>query len=273
MYAPALEALGAFALGCSVGATELIGRYRDEPGDVVKMWPARLYAVVNGVAAVVADVIAETQHWTFGVTGGSGERVIRLFLTGLAGMALLRTSVIDVSVGSSKVGLGPSAVLDILLHATDRMTDRKRALARAKVTAKLATGIDFGLARVTLPAYCFNLLQNTSPDEEAAVGNLVRTLTAESEMPEFMKTRVMLLALLGVVGQEVLEGAVEELRPRLTRTSESGVEQPSGARSSSRVQELLARLTGDPALQRDLNDSLSKPRPETATEERDSGPA
>ena len=39
----------AVVIGAGVGAIELLGRYRDEPFEALRVWGARLYIAINGI--------------------------------------------------------------------------------------------------------------------------------------------------------------------------------------------------------------------------------
>jgi hypothetical protein len=42
------------ALGAAVGASELVSRYKDDPGAAIKSWPAFVYIAINAAASVAA---------------------------------------------------------------------------------------------------------------------------------------------------------------------------------------------------------------------------
>lgn len=71
--------------------------------------------------------------------------------------------------------LGPAAILQVILNASDRADDRQRAAQRSEAVAAIMQGVDFNRARENrarenrareaLPAYCLKLMQNVSQEE------------------------------------------------------------------------------------------------------------
>lgn len=75
----------------------------------------------------------------------------------------------------------------------------------------MGTLLPFQVAAEALPAYCFQLMQNTSAEEERQIADLVRRLREQVGMDDEVKVRIVLLALLTVVGEAVLRQAIGEL--------------------------------------------------------------
>jgi hypothetical protein len=110
--------------GGAVGASELISRYKDEPGAAIKTWPAGVYIAINGIASAGALGLIHVNGW-FGAS-----RWTQILIAGVSAMAFFRTSLFVVGAGHRDVGVGPSGFLQIFLGAADRAVDRRRAAAR-----------------------------------------------------------------------------------------------------------------------------------------------
>jgi hypothetical protein len=211
------EALAAGALGGGVGLSELISRYRDAPGRSLRSSAAALYVLLNVGAAVGALALVRAFGWDFRLDGQTGTdaaaAVARVLVAGFGALALFRSSFFRVRLGEQEVGIGPSALLDALLSAADRSVDRRQAAARGTFIQETGAVLPFAIAGQALPAYCFQLMQNTSAEEERQVADLVRRLREQAALEESVKVRIVLLALLTVVGEKVLREAVQELDP------------------------------------------------------------
>lgn len=149
-------------------------------------------------------------HNSFGTDGDAAQRIEAL-VAGLSAMALFRTSLFTVRVGTTDIGIGPAAFLQILLAAADRATDRARARPRAAAIKKIMEGISFDRAKEALPSLCFALMQGLTPEEQKAFGFQVAALQA-SGMDDLPKANSLGLNLLNLVGERVLQQAVEMLR-------------------------------------------------------------
>jgi hypothetical protein len=216
-------------IGASVGGGELITRYRDKPSLLIFRPAAYGYAAINAVAAVAVLNLVDALGWHFGLGKSYSSTELSVIVSGTSAMALLRSSFANVRVGNTTVPIGLQAVLEVYLWALDRSIDRRRAKQRDKLIGEIMDGFDFQLATASLPGYCFQLLQNSGPDEEAAVGSSIRQLRDDEELPEEVKIRILGLQLLAVVGEDVLRQAVKGLKAILkSPTDESRVQAEKG---------------------------------------------
>src|SRR5579859_4289744 len=124
-------------LGGVVGASELISRYKDNPGAAIKNWPAIFYVAINCAASVGALGLIHAYSW-FGQS-----RWTQLLMAGISAMAFFRSSLFVVRAGDRDVGVGPSGFLQIFLGAADRAVDRNRAAARSDAVAEVMKGVDY----------------------------------------------------------------------------------------------------------------------------------
>jgi hypothetical protein len=207
----AIAYLSVAVIGACVGLGELVARYRDAPARAVRNPPALLYIMVNAAASALALGMIDAFDWTFGVEGGGDKlRWTQTLIAGFGAMAFLRSAVLVVRVGDQDVGVGPSGFLQVILNATDRAVDRLRAGSRAGEVTRAMRGISFARSWAALPTYCLALMQNASKEEEAALADQVALLRAAS-MDDRAKGLALGLALMNVVGIEVLEAAIASL--------------------------------------------------------------
>ena len=194
-----------------VGIAELIARYRDAPTDVLRRLPAVIYVTINAAAGAVALLVIDEFGWTFGVTQDGATRITQVAAAGLSAMAILRAAVFTVRVGDVNVGVGPNLLLMVVLDAADRAVDRDRANRRNVLVVEIMDGVDFDKAKKALPSYCLTLMQNVPKEEQRAVAEEVKSLGKALDLNRTVRTLNLGLALLNVVGEDVLRASVEAL--------------------------------------------------------------
>ncbi len=199
-----LDWIAVAVLGGVVGASELISRYKDDPGAAIKSRPAVFYIVINSAASVGALGLIHANCW-FGTA-----RWTQILMAGVSAMAFFRTSLFVVRAGDRDVGIGPSGFLQIYLAAADRAVDRKRAAARSDAVASVMKGVDFALAVKALPPYCLGLLQNVSPEDQQVLRQALDLLKASDAEPS-VKSLLLGIEMINVVGEDVLMTAVNSL--------------------------------------------------------------
>jgi len=206
----------ALVFGALFGLSELITRYKDEPGEALQTLPSALYILINASVSCAALFIAKIFGWTFGVTGEADSdkvRIVQLLVSAFSSMALLRSSLFTVRIGNQDVGIGFSAVVQSLLRTTDYAVDRKRAMSRDTIV-KIMERVSFEKAAAVLPAYCLGLMQNLSPADQQT---FARDIDAISKLKadNTTKSRLLGLAVINVMGTKVLICAVESLGDKI----------------------------------------------------------
>lgn len=201
-------------LGAGVGIGELVSRYRDAPLSAVSSRPALLYVLLNSSAAILALWLTRTFNWTFGLTGSAEAiRFGQVLFAGGSALALFRTSLSFVS-GGQELSIGLSQFLQTLLGAADREVDRLRGKSRAAIVARAMTGVSFDKAYVALPTFSMALLQNLTPEEQQELGTQTKSL-AEAQIEPRIKTLLLGLSLMNLLGDGVLDAAVRSLGDEL----------------------------------------------------------
>ncbi len=241
---PTIDGIIVFLIGSIVGVGELVARYRDEPRRAIQTRSAMLYVAINGFASLFALVALLTFGWTPGGTATpEAQRLLRILGAGFGAMAIFRTSLFVVRVGNTDVGVGPVAFLQILLGATDRGVDRKRASDRAEQVVRIMGDLDFDTIYKSLPAFSIMLMQNLTFEDQKAIGDQIKQLVSDSDIPPQAKVLNLGLLLMNFVGEEVLEDAVRGIRGQVPDASSRlsslgkavGLHRRDGARSDSRA--------------------------------------
>lgn len=202
--------LAALVIGVSVGIAELVARYKDEPLKAITSWPAIVYVLINGAASVAAFVLILRFGWKFGISDPSTIGATRVLVAGFGAMALFRSSLFTVRVGSSDVAIGPSSFLAIILVAADRAVDRVRAEDRAEVVAGIIEGITFAKSKIALPLTCFALMQNVPNEEQQRISREIEEIDG-ADVSDYVQMLSLGLTLMNVVGEQALESAIAAL--------------------------------------------------------------
>ena len=204
-----------FAIGAIVGATELMSRYPDSPFRAVRNTFGLSYLLVNALGAIAALYLIEQFHWDFGL--GSGQdmaikvQLVQWMAAAFGAMSVLRSSLFNVRLGDKDLGVGPAAVLQVLLNAADRQVDRMRAEERSQAVKDAMKGIDsFAQIKIALPTHCMALMQNVSSDEEKRIRQVADNIE-QLDIADCLKVLNLGLVLMNIVGDAVLSTAVKNV--------------------------------------------------------------
>lgn len=206
-------AVVALLLGVLVAAAELVSRYRDDPARAVMSLPAAAYVTVNAAASAAAFGLIRAFEWDFGASG-TQKLVTQVLVAGFGSAALFRSSLFNITAGDQVVGVGPSAVLNVILSAADRAVDRQRASFRAQNTTAAMKDVSFERSADSLAVFCFGAMQNASNEEVKAIDDRISILrdSKNSHLPDQVKSYVLGLALATVVGDKVLAEAAAHIK-------------------------------------------------------------
>lgn len=207
--------LAVCVFGMAVGASEMVGRYRDAPFHTLSTTAAIWYIVINAVAAVCAYILIKRFELTFNLPDNKNLELVRALVAGFGSMAFFRSSLFNVKVGDTEVPVGPGIFFQVLLFATDRACDRQRAMKRTALVTEIMNGVSFNAARDTLPNFCFDLMQNLPSSEAQRVRQSIEGLATAQHIRDADKVLSLGLMLMNVVGSPVLRSAVRGIGPRL----------------------------------------------------------
>ena len=213
-----IDYLGVGLLGALVGIGELVSRYRDAPEHALIARPALLYIALNAAASCAGLALIHAYGWTFtppapgagAVSSAVATRLTQVLVAGAGALVLFRSSIINIRVGGQDVGVGPIVFFQVVLGATDNAVDRLRAVARQTIIKNVLTKVSYVNARVALPAYCMGLMQNLPARDQEDFARRLREID-NSPVPDDIKARLLGLALLGLVGEDLLTAAVRDL--------------------------------------------------------------
>ncbi len=202
-------------IGALVGIGELVARYRDAPKKALTSNAALLYVTINVLAAVLALMLIRIFGWDFQIdqaNAANALRVTQILLAGFGAMALFRSSLFLVRVGSEDIGVGPSGFLQIVLSASDRAVDRLRGEQRSDAVNRIMRGVSYAKAKTALPTYCLALMQNLPAEDQVVFGDQLVQLD-KTTMDDRTKALSLGLLIMNFMGEDVLSAAVDSLRP------------------------------------------------------------
>jgi hypothetical protein len=131
---------------------------------------------------------------------------------GLSALAALRTSIFRVrTAGGEDIAFGPALLIESLLKVVDRSVDRHLAEQRARIVKELAPQLNFTQHGNELALHCISLLQNANLEEQTRITALAANLVGRADITPIAKSRLLVLGLLGVIGEPVLRGAVRDV--------------------------------------------------------------
>lgn len=200
-------------LGALFGLGELLSRHRDSPFSAVSNPNAIAYIAINAlVSALVLYLIQELGLVTFADQPEKARTIYQVLAAGIGGIAILRVG-FSVSVSGEKLSLSFAALTDPLLQATNDAVDRAQARNKLEVIQSMVADLECELAVRELPPICLSLMRNVSKDDADQLGELVSTVVLQN-VAEQTKLLNVMSALLDIVGESVLQEAVNSLKSR-----------------------------------------------------------
>jgi hypothetical protein len=211
---------GAFGVAVAIG--ELASRYRDSPARTLQSRPGLLYMGINGAAAGFALMLIHTFHWKLSASSDpAAVRWTDILTAGFGSIAFFRTSLFTVRAGDHDVAVGPSTFLQIVMRASDSAVDRQQAQERADVVTKVMGDVSFARAKAALPAFCLALMQNVAPEDQKHLGDKVVEI-ANAQVEDSVRSLMLGLALLDLLGEDVLKAAATSLGARIRNPPAGG---------------------------------------------------
>lgn len=216
----AMDHLAVFVLAGLVAVAELVARYKDSPSRALITLPAIGYVALNGAIGVVALYLMQVfVPDLFGyeaclaeppAAGCDKARLSMVLAAGFGSLAVMRSAFARITIQGEELGVGPSAVIEILQRALDREVDRQRAHRRMDELPPGLREMPLDIANTTLPALCIELMQNLSPEEKQALDRRIK-LVAEVQVHEKMRPMIVALILQEYVGKDVLMRAFRKI--------------------------------------------------------------
>jgi hypothetical protein len=208
--------LGAMAIAAIAAAIELVTRYRDDVGRAVSSAPAIIYIILNGVIALGAVWwLATFFPAVITSASGTGPRVnapLLAITAGFGSLAALRAGVTKVTIRGQEVTAGPGIIIEGLLLVVDRLVDRQMGDYRGSIADELVPLVPFEQKGATLVSECITRLSNPTPEEGQKLNLLLSSLAGRTDIDANQKSRVLVMALLPIMGGALLKKAVNSVK-------------------------------------------------------------
>src|SRR5436190_13887717 len=174
---------------------------------------------LNAAAAAAVLALVRAFGWRFGLAADASAAAVewtQLMAAGFGAMAVFRSSLFTVRAGDRDISVGPASFLQIALDAADREVDRNRGGSRSSVVSQLMENVSFSKASVALPALCLALMQNLPQEEQQALARTIDGIRSLKNLSDPARVSLLGLALLNLVGQDVLTSAVRDFKKQIS---------------------------------------------------------
>ena len=210
-------ACGSALFGMSVGFSEILSRYRDEPILACTTNGGVSYLLLNGALSLAAFWLLCRYPSIFPSLKGD------LFLTSVAGgfgaVTVFRAKLFTFRASDGKdYPIGPAIVLETVLKTLDQKIDRKRATDRQARVFQLIQGLnDFENTAKYFQA-SLNSFQNLTPQEKADINSVIDEYRSQktATWPDGLKIMALGFAFLDIAGNENFDKVIENLKQFLT---------------------------------------------------------
>lgn len=117
-----------------VGAAEIISRYRDEPfAALLENGHGPLYLAINGLVGAAAFGLL-SRYGNAILSGIGSDPLLRAIAAGFGSPFIMRSKLFTLHTATGEdLGVGPDAVISILLRSVDRGIDRSRSARRLRL--------------------------------------------------------------------------------------------------------------------------------------------
>lgn len=190
-------------LGATVGTSELVSRYRDEPSQALRSPPALMYLILNALVSVSVYALL-THYGRTLIPALANDPLMRSITAGFGAMAILRSKFFTLRTEKGEdIGIGPDAAIAAFLSAADRGVDRARAKRRLDLVFKSASKVppvdyikDF--VKVSLLSF-----QNLSDGDKRDINDKIDAIYKDDSIysSDELKLQAMCYAVLIIVGE------------------------------------------------------------------------
>ena len=200
--------------GVSVGATEIVARYKDEPWRAVLRTPGLIYCALNGsVSAVAFFLLVYYKGEVF--TNLGSDKLLTSIVAGFGAMVILRSKLFTFQTEAGETyAVGPEAVLSTILSTIDREIDRKQSARRQALMKELPEIADSGRAnqaiefiRTSLGSY-----QNLSAAEKTVFGQIISDVQEQSQLSPALQLTAISFGLMKITGEENYKALMSALK-------------------------------------------------------------
>jgi hypothetical protein len=218
-------------LGATLGTSELLTRYRDEPLKSIACAAGATYILMNAtLSAAVYGLLVRFSSDIFPVA--SSDRLLGAIIAGLGAMAVLRSRFFTVRTEAGEdVAIGPDVIASAFLNSADRSIDRQRASKRLQAVLDMTKDLKSAPATQDFFVVSISAFQNLSSAEQSGLKDQIQSIFALPSYPDFLKLQAACYAILNVAGENVLREIISGLK-QLPLTAATSDPQTPGREAS-----------------------------------------
>lgn len=220
-------AFATFVFGASVGLSEILSRYRDEPLLATATNAGVSYLAFNGIISMVAfGVLRKYPAKIFPAL--QGDLFLTAVVAGFGAMVIFRSKLFTFkSSDGNEYPIGPAIVLDTILKMIDSKIDRRRATERqTRVFNALVDINDFPKTADYFEASLLSF-QNLSQDDKTQISTTINQYRTTAKWPDKLKGLGLGFAFLTIAGEANFDLVIENLK-KYVRLPVAGGSAPGG---------------------------------------------
>ncbi|MDY3554716.1 hypothetical protein R5W24_003845 [Gemmata sp. JC717] len=190
----------AIGLGTLVGASEIISRYRDEPGAALLCLHGLIYLIINGIISGAAYKLL--RHYSDSLIPAiKNDHLLTAIVAGFGAMIVMRSKLFSFrSSSGEEFAVGPDAVISIFLKSVDRAIDRWRSVSRQRLVFQLTQGIEYSprvpsFFKASIAAY-----QNLTDSEKTELKEIIEGVES-GQIEDQLKFVAMAFGFLNISGE------------------------------------------------------------------------
>lgn len=199
--------------GASVGASEILSRYRDEPFIALMSPPGLRYLAVNAGISLAAFYLLH--HFGDRIFPGlSQDPLMMSIVAGFGAMIVMRSKIFNFKTESGEsYAVGPDAVLSILLASVDREIDRYRASRRQSLVYEETQNIEHPASAPDFLRTFLVSYQNLSNKERQDIDEEVRKIYNQADLRSpRLKFMTAAFGFLNIMGERNFKALVHQLK-------------------------------------------------------------
>jgi len=208
--------VGSFLFGASVGFSEILSHYRDEPLSATFTIFGIAYLFLNGLISLAAFFVLRKYPDQI-LPLVKDDYLLTAVVAGFGAMVVFRSKFFTYRSDDGKdIPIGPSVVLDTIFKTIDAKIDRRRATKRQiRIFEKLHDIQDFGNMANYIEASLFSF-QNLSQEDKTQIKTILDQYRAMTAWPDSLKSMGVGFAFLNIAGEENFDHVIDNLKKFVT---------------------------------------------------------
>jgi hypothetical protein len=219
--------LAAVFFGVLVGASEIIARYRDEPGAALLSLPGLIYLLINGSISAAALSLLRYYHASV-LPALNDDQLMMSIVAGFGAMVVMRSKLFSFkTAGDEEFAVGPDAVITIFLRSVDRAIDRWRSVSRQRLVFRSTQNIAYSIRVADFFKGSLAAYQNLSNDEKSELSKVIDAVEKQPGLDPQLKLMAMAFGFLNISGEGNFSELMADLKSFLRQTQEPPTDRPS----------------------------------------------